>query len=145
MWGIIAEEAKHFVWVEERLKEIKGLNYGSLPAHLSLLFKAKATQECLLKRVCTLCLIEEGRALDSSHSLYNRFISFNDKKSADIILQICKEEERHVSIGVDWFNHFCSLQRISPEEFYFQQCAENKSKRSEIVTSMITKKKNITN
>lgn len=105
--SIAADEATHFGWLADRLAAL-GSAYGALPAHDGLWRDAAATRGSLAARLVVLPLVAESRALDSHARLVAKLTSVGDADSARVVDAICREESRHVAVGVRWFTWLCA-------------------------------------
>ena len=75
----------------------------------------------LAARLALVPLVQEARGLDAGPRYIERFMSSNDKPSAAITRVIVEEEERHVQLGVKWFEFMTSRQnKYSNSQEYFQ-------------------------
>jgi uncharacterized ferritin-like protein (DUF455 family) len=111
------DEATHFEWLCDRMRRgHHGVEYGDLPAHSGLWNDAVKSKHCILHRLAVLALVQEARALDVHARLVNRLKSSNDAESAAVADAICKEEVRHVAVGLKWFSYFGKKAVRSHEE-----------------------------
>jgi len=86
--------------------------------------------------------MDEAHALDSRKRLVNKFRGTGDHASASLVdrcviciflmsilhwpllvvaksgCRICLDEERHVQIGVRWFQYLCEQQQLNPAETF---------------------------
>lgn len=100
------EEARHFGWVRERLREL-GQPYGSLPAHLALERGRRDSALSLAARLAVGPCAQEARGLDAGPRLASRLRGHGDLVSAAIVQKIGEEELAHVAIGVHWLRACC--------------------------------------
>lgn len=100
------EEAYHFSLVRGRLQEL-GYDYGDFPAHNGLWEAAVATQDSLAARLAIAPLVLEARGLDVTPGMIAKFEKLNDRKSADILKIIYRDEIGHVATGMKWFEYVC--------------------------------------
>lgn len=115
--SIATDEAKHFAWLEQRLREL-GYFYGALPAHGIIWKGAEVSKVGRKERVVMGQLVAEARGLDAGPRLVGRLVGAGDKKSADIVRVIADEEIRHVQIGIKWFLKECEREGVeAAEEF----------------------------
>lgn len=115
--SIAADEAKHFAWLEQRLREL-GYFYGALPAHGIIWKGAEVSKVGRKERLAMGQLVAEARGLDAGPRLVGRLVGTGDKKSADVVRVIADEEIRHVQIGVKWFLRECEREGVEgAEEF----------------------------
>lgn len=110
---VAAEEAKHFLMVRDRLREL-GADYGDLPAHDGLWQAAHATRNDLHARLAVVPLILEARGLDVTPSMQDGMRQTGDTRSADILKVIYEDEKGHVAIGAKWFRFLCARARVDP-------------------------------
>jgi uncharacterized ferritin-like protein (DUF455 family) len=110
---VAREEALHFQLLSEHLNQI-GYGYGDFPAHNGLWEMAEKTKADLLARLALVPRTLEARGLDVSPSIKNKLISVGDRKGADILDIILRDEIGHVAIGNHWYRHLCALRGFDP-------------------------------
>lgn len=116
--SIAADEARHFSWLEARLRAL-GSFYGALPAHGLIWEGAEVSKGSRRERVAVGQLVAEARGLDAGPRLASRLLGTGDKPSADIVHVIAEEEVRHVQIGVKWFLRECRRAQVDAiKEFH---------------------------
>lgn len=99
---VAEDEARHFVLLEKRLREI-GMHYGDLPAHEGLWESARATANSLAARLAIESCVHEARGLDVLPSTISRFRAGGDPITADLLLQtVLPEEVSHCAAGTKW-------------------------------------------
>lgn len=108
---VAGEEALHFQLLSGHLNEI-GYDYGDFPAHNGLWEMAEKTKGDLLARLALVPRTLEARGLDVSPAIKNRLISVGDRRGADILDIILRDEIGHVAIGNHWYRHLCSLKGL---------------------------------
>jgi uncharacterized ferritin-like protein (DUF455 family) len=114
-WVAVADdEARHFVMLDERLRELGG-GYGDLPAHDGLWQAAAATAHDLPARLAVVPQVLEARGLDVTPTTVVRLRAVGDDASADILESIYRDEIAHVRAGNSWFRWTCDANGSSPE------------------------------
>ena len=108
---VAREEALHFQLLHGHLKHI-GFDYGDFPAHDGLWEMAEKTQGDLLARLALVPRTLEARGLDASIPIKNKLISVGDRKGADILDIILRDEIGHVAIGNHWYRHLCAARGL---------------------------------
>lgn len=111
---IVADEARHFGWLDERLRARYGCRYGQLQAHSGLKGLATDTRHDLGARLVVVPLVQEARALDSQPRLVRKLEAWGDGDSAGVVRRICEEEVPHVAAGVRWFRWLCRRRAQEP-------------------------------
>lgn len=114
---VAQEEALHFQLLAGHLSGI-GFEYGDLPAHDGLWEMAEKTRGDLLARLALVPRTLEARGLDASLPIRNKLISVGDRKGADILDIILRDEIGHVAIGNHWYRHLCTLRELDPVSTY---------------------------
>ncbi|MEQ9662062.1 MAG: ferritin-like domain-containing protein, partial [Parasphingopyxis sp.] len=109
-----AEEAMHFALLDRRLRSL-GSGYGALPAHGGLWESAQDTAHDRVARLAVVPMVLEARGLDVTPATVDRFRAAGDKRSAEILERIARDEIRHVHFGVKWFESCCAEQDLLPE------------------------------
>lgn len=113
-WVKVAdEESLHFLLLNERLMEL-GSHYGALPAHDGLWEAAQVTSEDLLARLAVVPMVLEARGLDVTPQTIERLERADDRKSAEILGRIYRDEIGHVASGNRWFLYQCGLAGVDP-------------------------------
>ncbi len=112
-----AEEAKHFMLLQGRLKSL-GSSYGALPAHDGLWEAALNTAHNLAARLAVVPMVLEARGLDVTPQMIEKLTKNGDKESADILEVIYEDEKTHVAIGSKWFSYLCQKQNKDPQTQY---------------------------
>jgi uncharacterized ferritin-like protein (DUF455 family) len=108
---VVDEEAKHFLLISGRLKEL-GTLYGALPAHDGLWQAAGVTAHSLLARLAIVPLVFEARGLDVTPRMIEQFKGAGDARSAACLDVIYREEIGHVAIGKKWFDWQCDQESL---------------------------------
>lgn len=108
------EEARHFSLIEARLRDY-GAAYGDLPAHDGLWEAAEATAHDAAARLAIAPMVLEARGLDVTPGMIDRLNGAGDKKSANILKIIYKDEIGHVACGERWFHAFCMATGREPK------------------------------
>jgi len=114
--GLIAEEAKHFALLKERLSELGG-TYGALPVHHSLWENAWRCQSFLEHQIIIPCYFE-ARGVDATPQAIEAFFSVGDERSAKILQVIHTDEIGHVKLGVDYLDGQAKVLGESRAELY---------------------------
>ena len=113
-WVKVAdEESLHFLLINDRLMEL-GSHYGALPAHDGLWEAAQVTSEDLLARLAVVPMVLEARGLDVTPQTIERLERAEDRKSAEILGRIYRDEIGHVASGNKWFRYQCALAGVEP-------------------------------
>ena len=122
-WTKVArEEAYHFGLLSERLVEL-GHAYGDFPAHNSLWNMAEKTRHDLLARIALVPRTLEARGLDASPPIRNKLVSVGDKRGADILDIILRDEIGHVHVGNRWYRRLCEQRGLDPIATYDELAA----------------------
>ncbi len=114
---VAREEALHFQLLHGHLNDI-GFDYGDFPAHDGLWEMAEQTKHDLLARLALVPRTLEARGLDATPAIKNKLVSVGDRKGADILDLILRDEIGHVAIGNHWYRHLCSLRGLDPVDTY---------------------------
>lgn len=113
-WVQVAdEESLHFLLISDRLMEL-GSHYGALPAHDGLWEAAQATSQDLLARLAVVPMVLEARGLDVTPQTIERLERADDRRSAEILGRIYRDEIGHVAAGNKWFRYQCDLTGVEP-------------------------------
>lgn len=124
-WVTVAsEEAEHFLALDRRLTELGGA-YGDLPAHDGLWKAAQATAHDVLARLAIIPLTLEARGLDTTPATCERLRSNGDAATAEILDVIYRDEIKHLTIGIRWFELLCAERRLEPTATYRDLVARN--------------------
>ena len=124
-WVQIAdEEAKHFLLLDERLRELGGC-YGDLPAHDGLWESAHDTRDDFAARLAVVPMVLEARGLDVTPGMISRLKGNGDLESARILKIIHDEEITHVKNGKKWFEWVADKQGETDAEAYWQDLVES--------------------
>lgn len=108
-----ADEALHFALLLRRLEQL-GAAYGALPAHDGLWEAAIVTAHDLLARLAIVPMVLEARGLDVTPDTVARFEAAGDRRSAQILDRIYRDEIGHVAAGVRWFAQGCAAAGLVP-------------------------------
>jgi len=128
-WMKVArEEAYHFTLLSDRLVEL-GFAYGDFPAHDALWTMAGKTRHDLLARIALVPRTLEARGLDASPAIRNKLISVGDKRGAEILDIILRDEIGHVAIGNHWYGVLCAQRGLDPIATYAALAAEHGAPR----------------
>ena len=128
-WAKVArEEAYHFGLLSERLVEL-GFAYGDFPAHNALWTMAEKTRHDLLARIALVPRTLEARGLDASPAIRNKLVSVGDRRGAEILDIILRDEIGHVAIGNHWYGVLCAQRGLDPVATYAALAAEHGAPR----------------
>ena len=117
-WAKVArEEAYHFTLLGDRLVEL-GVAYGDFPAHNALWDMAEKTKHDLLARIALVPRTLEARGLDASVPIRNKLVSVGDRRGAEILDIILRDEIGHVAIGNHWYGVLCAQRGLDPIATY---------------------------
>ncbi len=117
-WMKVArEEAHHFVLLSDRLVEL-GFAYGDFPAHDALWTMAEKTRHDVLARIALVPRTLEARGLDASPAIRNKLVSIGDRRGAEILDIILRDEIGHVAIGNRWYRYLCAERGLEPVATY---------------------------
>lgn len=113
-WLTVArEEALHFSLLREHLKSM-GYDYGDFPAHNGLWEMAEKTEGDLLARLALVPRTLEARGLDVSPAMRDKLAQAGDRRAAEILDVILRDEIGHVAIGNKWFRFYCAERALDP-------------------------------
>ena len=117
-WARVArEEAYHFGLLSDRLVEL-GFAYGDFAAHNALWTMAEKTRHDLLARIALVPRTLEARGLDASPAIRNKLVSVGDRRGAEILDVILRDEIGHVAIGNRWYGVLCAQRGLDPIATY---------------------------
>lgn len=117
-WVQVArEEAYHFTLLREHLVSI-GFDYGDFPAHNSLWEMAEKTKHDVLARVALVPRTLEARGLDASPPIKAKLVSVGDRRAAEILDVILRDEVGHVAFGNHWYRFLCEQRSLDPVTTY---------------------------
>ena len=123
---VAKEEARHFELLRNHLREL-GFAYGDFPAHGALWEMAEKTKGDLLARLALVPRTLEARGLDASPPIRAKLWAAGDKRGAEILDVILRDEIGHVAVGNRWYNHLCNERGLDPIRTYAdlakQHCA----------------------
>jgi uncharacterized ferritin-like protein (DUF455 family) len=113
-WAKVAsEEALHFQLLCEHLLAL-GYEYGDFPAHNGLWEMAEKTKHDLLARLALVPRTLEARGLDVSPAMRDKLAQAGDRRAAEILDLILRDEIGHVAIGNKWFRYYCDERGLDP-------------------------------
>ncbi len=128
-WMKVArEEAHHFGLLSDRLLEL-GFAYGDFPAHNALWSMAEKTRHDILARIALVPRTLEARGLDASPAIRNKLVSVGDKRGAEILDIILRDEIGHVAIGNRWYGVLCAERGLDPVATYAALALEHGAPR----------------
>jgi uncharacterized ferritin-like protein (DUF455 family) len=117
-WARVArEEATHFGLLDDRLVEL-GHRYGDFPAHDALWDMAERTRHDILARIALVPRTLEARGLDASLPIRNKLVSVGDRRGAEILDIILRDEIGHVAVGNRWYGELCAQRGLDPIATY---------------------------
>ncbi len=129
-WLSIAhEEATHFALLRAHLLNL-GHGYGDFTAHDGLWEMAAKTAHDPLVRMALVPRVLEARGLDASPGLIRRLRAAGDKRGADILEIILRDEVGHVETGSRWFLHLCTERGLDPEATFERLLSEYDAPRA---------------
>ena len=111
---VAREEALHFALLHQHLQTM-GYRYGDFDAHEGLWDMARRTQDDLLARLAVVPRILEARGLDASPAIAHKLRSAGDRRGAEIVELILRDEIGHVAIGNHWFSWLCGQRGLDPQ------------------------------
>jgi uncharacterized ferritin-like protein (DUF455 family) len=114
---VAQEEALHFTLLNEHLASL-GYQYGDFPAHTGLWTMAEKTKGDLLARLAIVPRTLEARGLDASPGVRQKLLSAGDKRGAEILAVILRDEIGHVAIGNQWYRWLCAQRGTDPLATY---------------------------
>ena len=115
--GVAREESEHYRLLAEHLADL-GHCYGDFPAHDGLWEMAERTQEDVLARLALVPRTLEARGLDASPAVRHKLASGGDRRGAEIVDLILREEIGHVAIGNYWYRWLCAQRGVDPVTQY---------------------------
>jgi uncharacterized ferritin-like protein (DUF455 family) len=128
-WMKVArEEAYHFGLLSDRLVEL-GFAYGDFPAHDALWTMAEKTKHDILARIALVPRTLEARGLDASPAIRNKLVSVGDKRGAEILDIILRDEIGHVYVGNRWYGVLCAERGLDPVATYAALALEHGAPR----------------
>ena len=117
-WMLVTrEEAFHFGLLRDRLAEL-GHAYGDFPAHNALWDMAEKTKHDLLARIALVPRTLEARGLDASPAIRRKLAGVGDRRGAEILDIILRDEIGHVRIGNHWYGRLCAERGLEPVATY---------------------------
>lgn len=115
--GVAREEAEHYRLLAEHLASL-GFSYGDFPAHDGLWEMAERTQADIVARLALVPRTLEARGLDASPAVRHKLASGGDRRGAEIVDLILREEIGHVAIGNYWYRWLCAQRGVDPVTHY---------------------------
>ncbi|HYD75762.1 ferritin-like domain-containing protein [Ramlibacter sp.] len=117
-WMAIAqEEALHFQLLRAHLQTM-GHDYGDFPAHNGLWEMAQKTRGDLLARLALVPRTLEARGLDASPPIKAKLLKAGDRRGAEILDIILRDEIGHVAVGNHWYRVLCTERGLDPIQAY---------------------------
>jgi uncharacterized ferritin-like protein (DUF455 family) len=120
---VAAEECTHFALLREHLRSL-GHDYGDFSAHGGLWEMALKTAHDPLVRMAMVPRVLEARGLDASPAIMRRLQAAGDRRGAEIIAIILRDEVGHVAIGGRWFEFLCKQRGLDPESTFERMLEE---------------------
>jgi uncharacterized ferritin-like protein (DUF455 family) len=114
---VAAEEAYHFGLLSAHLQGL-GYRYGDFSAHNGLWDAAEKTKKDVLARMALVPRTLEARGLDASPAVKKKLEQVGDRKGADILEIILRDEIGHVAIGNRWYAYLCAQASLDPVTIY---------------------------
>lgn len=128
-WIAVAqEEALHFQLLRAHLQSM-GHDYGDFPAHNGLWEMAQKTRGDLLARLALVPRTLEARGLDASPPIKARLLKAGDRRGADILDIILRDEIGHVAVGNHWYRVLCRERGLDPIQAYADLAARHGAPR----------------
>ena len=90
---------------------------------------AEKTKHDLLARIALVPRTLEARGLDASPPIRNKLVSVGDKRGAEILDVILRDEIGHVHVGNRWYRHLCEQRGLDPIATYDALAAEHGAPR----------------
>lgn len=114
---VATEEALHFELLRDHLATL-GTAYGDLPAHDALWEMAAKTRHDVLARMALVPRTLEARGLDASPPIRAKLLAAGDRRGAEILDVILRDEVGHVAVGNRWFGWLCRERGLDPVAAY---------------------------
>jgi uncharacterized ferritin-like protein (DUF455 family) len=111
--GVAAEEGLHFSLLVEHLATL-GHAYGDFDAHDGLWAMCERTAGDLVARMALVPRTLEARGLDATPQMQARLRQAGDRRAADILGIILRDEVGHVAIGNRWYRWLCVREGLDP-------------------------------
>ena len=127
-WGVAREEALHFELLREHLATL-GHAYGDFDAHDGLWQMAERTRADLLARLALVPRTLEARGLDASPAVKAKLVSAGDRRGAEILDLILRDEIGHVAVGNRWYRWLCAQRGLDPLATYTALAREHGAPR----------------
>jgi uncharacterized ferritin-like protein (DUF455 family) len=114
---VAREEAYHYGLLAAHLATL-GYRYGAFTAHGSLWEMVEKTRGDVLARMALVPRTLEARGLDAIPPLRAKLAQAGDRRAAEILDIILRDEIGHVEIGNRWYGHLCRLRGVDPVSAY---------------------------
>src|SRR5690606_1974742 len=111
--GVADDDARHFVLLQERLREL-GHAYGDSDAHNGLWQMAEKTAHDPVARMALVPRVREARGLDVTPGMIVKLREAGDEGTARSLELILREEVAHVAAGSRWFRWCCGRAGLEP-------------------------------
>ena len=117
-WMRVAnEEALHFTLLREHLLTL-GSDYGAFDAHDGLWAMTERTAHDVTARMALVPRTLEARGLDATPPMMARLRQAGDRRAAEILAVILRDEIGHVAIGNHWYRWLCARDGLDPVAAY---------------------------
>ena len=117
-WMRVAfEEAQHFTLLHRHLQTL-GHRYGDFPAHDGLWEMCGKTRHDIVARMALVPRTLEARGLDATPPMRARLLKAGDRRAAEILDVILRDEIGHVAIGNRRYRWLCERVGLDPVERY---------------------------
>lgn len=115
---IVLEEIQHFYLLSKPLEE-NGYFFGSLPCHNNII-KDIHKISTIEDHIALISLSHEAKGIDAGPRLRQKLSSEINYKS--ILEKILRDEEKHVSFGLKWYEYLCEQQGKDKAKEYKDFC-----------------------
>jgi uncharacterized ferritin-like protein (DUF455 family) len=114
---VAGEEALHYSLLAEHLGTL-GCAYGDFDAHDGLWTMAERTKGDIVARMALVPRTLEARGLDATPAIRKKLADAGDRRAAEILDIILRDEIGHVAIGNHWYRWLCERDGLEPEALY---------------------------
>jgi uncharacterized ferritin-like protein (DUF455 family) len=115
--NVAGEEALHYSLLAEHLATL-GCAYGDFDAHDGLWTMAERTKADIVARMALVPRTLEARGLDATPAIRKKLADAGDRRAAEILDIILRDEIGHVAIGNHWYRWLCERDGLEPESLY---------------------------
>lgn len=112
-WQVAVEEAHHFTLLRDHLGTL-GVGYGDFDAHDGLWTMTVRTAGDVTARMALVPRTLEARGLDATPPMQARLAKAGDRRAAEILGVILRDEIGHVAIGNRWYRWLCERDGLDP-------------------------------